>query len=139
MAVRTPGLAVCGPETATAASTVAQPAWANPGTALGTLIATIALGDITIEVFQVGTTQAPSVGGYSDPVIREALIRVGDRLVLISNASSACAPARLRVVADGRGVCGGQCHAQWREAIWSPFPRQPESCPLQDTQWWVSA
>ncbi|WBU36764.1 hypothetical protein [Homoserinibacter sp. YIM 151385] len=70
------------PEAPTAEGT---PAWANPISTEGELIATITAGDITIEAYQLGTEKATKTGQFAtpdgDPVIAE-----GDEIVFVNYA-----------------------------------------------------
>lgn len=96
------GLAACGsddtepetePTTATSepaddededAADAGTPAWANPATTEGDKIATIEVGDVTVDVYQVGTAEATKTGNFVDPDTNEPLVAVGDELVFVN-------------------------------------------------------
>lgn len=58
--------------------------WAEPVTDVGELLTTIELGDVVVEVFQVGVTQATKTGGFVDPEENEPIIDVGDDIVFVN-------------------------------------------------------
>lgn len=60
------------------------PAWAKEPTDGGDLIATIEAEDVTVEVYQMGTTPAPKDGNWVDPDTNEPLISEGDDLVFFN-------------------------------------------------------
>ena len=66
------------------ASTGAQPEWAAPLTTPGTSIANLQAGDVTVEVFQVGVTQATETGNFVDPETNQPIIAVGDDVVFVN-------------------------------------------------------
>lgn len=72
------------PTSSSSAGTGAQPEWANPVTTPGTSIARINAGDLTVEVFQVGTAAATDTGSFADPTTSQPLIAVGDPLVFVN-------------------------------------------------------
>lgn len=61
-----------------------QAEWANPVTDGGEHIATIEVGDITVEVFQIGVTQATRSGLFVDPENNRPIIDVGDDIVFVN-------------------------------------------------------
>lgn len=61
-----------------------KPDWANPVTAPGTSIAKVAVGDMSVEVFQVGTIAATKTGSFVDPKTNKPLIEVGDKLLFVN-------------------------------------------------------
>jgi hypothetical protein len=67
-----------------ASSRMMHPAWAGPVTTPGTQIATVPLGDISIDVFQVGTVAAPTHGRYFDTATGQPFISEGDQLVFFN-------------------------------------------------------
>ncbi len=58
--------------------------WAEPVTDVGELLTTVELGDVVVEVFQVGVTQATKTGGFVDPEENEPIIDVGDDIVFVN-------------------------------------------------------
>ena len=72
------------PSTSSSAGAGAQPEWANPVTTPGTSIATINAGDLTVEVFQVGTAAATDTGSFADPNTSQPLVAIGDPLVFVN-------------------------------------------------------
>lgn len=72
------------PSSSGSAGIGAQPEWANPVTTPGTAIARIAAGDLTVEVFQVGTTAATDTGSFADPGTGQPLVAIGDPLVFVN-------------------------------------------------------
>ena len=58
--------------------------WAYPVIGDGELLTTIELGDIVVEVFQVGVTQATKTGSFVDPEENEPIIDVGDDIVFVN-------------------------------------------------------
>lgn len=66
------------------ASDMVEPAWAGPVTTPGSKIATIPLGDISVDVFQVGTVAAPTHGRYFDRTSGKPYISEGDELVFFN-------------------------------------------------------
>lgn len=61
-----------------------QPDWAEPATTGGELISTIEAGDITVEVFQVGTATATEDGSFADPETNKPLLAKGDEIVFVN-------------------------------------------------------
>lgn len=61
-----------------------QPDWANPVTTPGDKIATIEAGDVSIDVFQVGTTKATKTGQFVDPDTNKPIIAEGDEVVFVN-------------------------------------------------------
>jgi len=62
----------------------ALPDWANPVTTPGEQISTYAVGDLRVDVYQVGVVQATREGLLADPDTHEPLIAVGDDLVFVN-------------------------------------------------------
>jgi hypothetical protein len=58
--------------------------WAHPVTEGGDLLTTLEIGDVVVEVFQVGVTQATKTGGFVDPEENEPIIDVGDDIVFLN-------------------------------------------------------
>lgn len=58
--------------------------WAVPVTDVGELLTTVEVGDVVVEVFQVGVTQATKTGGFVDPEENEPIIDVGDDIVFVN-------------------------------------------------------
>jgi len=67
-----------------AASADGQPEWAAPVTTGGDLISTIEVGDIKVEVYQVGVTKATKTGQFVDPDKNEPIIDKGDDIVFVN-------------------------------------------------------
>lgn len=67
-----------------AAASGDQPEWANPVVTKGDKISTIKVGDITVDVYQVGTAPAPKQGNWVDPKTNKPLIAQGDPLVFVN-------------------------------------------------------
>ncbi|MQW74482.1 hypothetical protein GHK92_01195 [Nocardioides sp. dk4132] len=61
-----------------------QPEWANPATSAGDLISTIEAGDVTVEVFQVGTAKATKDGNFADPETNKPLLAKGEEIVFVN-------------------------------------------------------
>lgn len=74
------------PEESDAAATGdgSLPEWAAPSTAEGEKISTLELGDITVDVFQVGTAEATKTGQFVDPDTNKPLIAEGDEIVFVN-------------------------------------------------------
>ena len=60
-----------------------QPSWALPATTEGEKIATIEVGGIVVEVYQVAVTQATKTGQFATPD-GEPVIAVGDDIVFVN-------------------------------------------------------
>lgn len=60
------------------------PEWANPVTTPGELLTTVEAGDVTVEVYQVGTAQAPKDGMFVDPDTNEPILKEGDDIVFVN-------------------------------------------------------
>lgn len=71
-------------EEAEAPASEGQPTWANPVTEGGELISTIEVEGVTVEVFQVGTTEATKTGQFVDPDTNKPIIDVGDEIVFVN-------------------------------------------------------
>lgn len=71
-------------ETPEAAAAEGQPAWARGLTTPGTKIATVDAGDLTVDVYQVGVTQATKTGNFVDPEKNEPIIAEGDDIVFVN-------------------------------------------------------
>ena len=69
---------------APAASSGAQPEWANPATEVGEKISTVKAGDITVDVYQVGTSKATRDGQFVDPDTNKPLLAEGDDIVFVN-------------------------------------------------------
>jgi len=69
---------------ASPAAAEGTPDWANPPTSAGDPISTIEAGDITVEVFQVGTTKATRDGSFADPETNKPLLAKGDEIVFVN-------------------------------------------------------
>lgn len=61
-----------------------QPSWALPVVNPGELLTTIEAGDVSVEVYQVGTAKADDTGSFVDPDTNKPLIEVGDTLVFLN-------------------------------------------------------
>ncbi len=61
-----------------------QPAWALPVTTPGDKLTTIEAGDVTVDVYQVGTAKADDTGSFVDPDTNKPLIEPGDDLVFLN-------------------------------------------------------
>ena len=61
-----------------------QPDWANPVTTPGEKLTTIELGDITVDVYQVGTTKATKTGQFVNPDNNKPIIAEGDEIVFLN-------------------------------------------------------
>ncbi|WP_435738155.1 hypothetical protein V5D56_06050 [Cellulosimicrobium sp. PMB13] len=68
----------------TGASDGALPDWANPVTTPGEQISTYTIGDVRVDVYQVGVTQATRDGLFADPDTHEPIIAEGDDIVFIN-------------------------------------------------------
>ena len=60
------------------------PAWANPVVTKGDKISSFEAGDITVDVYQVGTAAAPKQGMWVDPKTNKPLIAKGDPIVFVN-------------------------------------------------------
>lgn len=60
------------------------PSWAQPSTDVGKKISTIEAGDITVDVFQVGTTAATKSGQFVDPATSKPIIAKGADIVFVN-------------------------------------------------------
>ncbi|AXT84642.1 hypothetical protein C6I20_05160 [Aeromicrobium sp. A1-2] len=60
------------------------PDWAKPATQVGDKIATVKAGDITVDVYQVGVTQATKTGQFVDPETNKPIIDEGDDIVFVN-------------------------------------------------------
>lgn len=61
-----------------------QPSWALPVTTPGEKLTTIEVGDVTVDVYQVGTAKADDTGSFVDPDTNKPLIEPGDDLVFLN-------------------------------------------------------
>lgn len=61
-----------------------QPDWAYPLATAGELISTFEVGDITVEVHQVGTGTADRDGTFVDAETKEPLLAEGDEIVFVN-------------------------------------------------------
>lgn len=66
------------------AATEGSPAWAKPFTTPGEKIATVEAGDVTVDVYQVGTAKATKTGNFVDPEKNEPIIDEGDEIVFVN-------------------------------------------------------
>lgn len=71
-------------ETEAPAAAGGQPAWAQTPTAGGEKISTITAGDITVDVYEIGITQATKTGQFVDPDTNKPLVDVGDDIVFVN-------------------------------------------------------
>ncbi|GAA1978163.1 hypothetical protein GCM10009718_13330 [Isoptericola halotolerans] len=62
----------------------AEPEWANPLTTPGEEITSFTVGDVRVDVYQVGVTQAPKDGLFVDPEKNEPIIAEGDDIVFVN-------------------------------------------------------
>ncbi len=60
------------------------PDWANPVATPGEQISTFTVGDVRVDVYQVGVTQASKDGLFVDPDTNQPLIAAGDDIVFIN-------------------------------------------------------
>lgn len=60
------------------------PDWANPVTTPGEQIATYEIGQVRVDVYQVGVTRATREGLFADPDTHEPIIAVGDEIVFVN-------------------------------------------------------
>ncbi|MCD9153447.1 hypothetical protein [Aeromicrobium duanguangcaii] len=67
-----------------AAASGDQPAWAGPVTTKGDKITSFKVGDVNVDVYQVGTAPAPKQGNWVDPKTNKPLIAKGDPLVFVN-------------------------------------------------------
>lgn len=65
-------------------TSVGKASWAAPVTTPGEKITTIEVGDITVDVHQVGTTKATKSGSWADPKTNEPIISPGDDIVFVN-------------------------------------------------------
>lgn len=70
--------------TESSAATEGAPAWAKPVTTPGEKIATVKAGDVTVDVYQVGTTKATKTGNFVDPKNNKPIIDTGDEIVFVN-------------------------------------------------------
>ena len=61
-----------------------NPAWALPAVNPGELLTTIEAGDVSVDVYQVGTAKADDTGSFADPDTNKPLIAIGDTLVFVN-------------------------------------------------------
>ncbi|QIX28022.1 hypothetical protein ncot_16565 [Nocardioides sp. JQ2195] len=66
------------------APTGAQPEWALPVTTPGKLLTTAEAGDISVEIYQVGTAKATDDGMFVDPDTNKPILKKGDELVIVN-------------------------------------------------------
>ena len=71
-------------EESTEASSGEHPEWALPPTSGGDKIASLKAGDITVDVFQIGTTKATKTGNFVDPDTNKPIIDEGDEIVFVN-------------------------------------------------------
>lgn len=60
------------------------PAWAKEPTDGGDVIATVEAGDVTVEVSEIGTAEAPKDGRWVDPDTNKPIIAKGDDIVFLN-------------------------------------------------------
>jgi hypothetical protein len=61
-----------------------KPEWAEALTVKGDKLTTIAVGDLTVDVYQVGTAKSTREGMYVHPDSGERVLKVGDELVVVN-------------------------------------------------------
>lgn len=66
------------------ASTGSQPEWALPVTKPGDLLTTAEAGDVTVEIYQVGTAKATDDGMFVDPDTNKPILQKGDKIVFVN-------------------------------------------------------
>ncbi|WP_430591993.1 hypothetical protein [Humidisolicoccus flavus] len=66
------------------AATGGQPSWADPVTTPGEMLTTIEVGDVTIDVYQVGVVASPKTGNFVNPDDNKPIIDVGDDIVFVN-------------------------------------------------------
>lgn len=71
-------------ETPAPEAAAGQPDWALPVTTGGDLVSTVEVGDVTVEVYQVGTTKASEDGNFADPDTNKPLLAKGDPIVFLN-------------------------------------------------------
>lgn len=71
-------------ETEAPAASGGQPAWAVPATEVGDKISTVEAGDITVDIYQVGTAKATKPGQFVDPDTNKPLLDTGDDIVFVN-------------------------------------------------------
>jgi hypothetical protein len=72
-------------EAGEAGSGGSQPAWARPlAEPEGELLTTVEAGDVSVDVYQLGTVEADDTGSFVDPDTNKPLIEVGDTLVFLN-------------------------------------------------------
>jgi hypothetical protein len=69
---------------ASTASSGDHPKWAQTPTSGGEKISTIKAGDLTVDVFQVGTTKATKNGQFADPDTNKPILAKGDEIVFVN-------------------------------------------------------
>ncbi|MBD8080305.1 hypothetical protein [Cellulosimicrobium arenosum] len=67
-----------------AASSGETPEWADPYEVTGEQISTFDVGDVRVDVYQVGTEEATDTGFFVDPESNEPVIDVGDEIVYVN-------------------------------------------------------
>ncbi|MBD5785866.1 hypothetical protein IF650_06695 [Cellulosimicrobium terreum] len=71
-------------DTADEASADGAAPWARPVTTPGEKVATFTIGDVRVDVFQVGTAKATETGFFVDPETNEPIIAEGDEIVYVN-------------------------------------------------------
>ena len=66
------------------AAAAGQPAWAQAPTQVGEKMTTIKAGDLTVDVYQVGTAKATKSGQFVDPDTNKPIISAGDDIVFVN-------------------------------------------------------
>jgi hypothetical protein len=61
-----------------------QPKWAQPATEGGEKISSFKVGDVTVDVFQMGTTKATKTGQFVDPDTNKPVIAEGADIVFVN-------------------------------------------------------
>ena len=61
-----------------------KPEWARPYDTTGDLLATAEAGDVSVEIHQIGTAQAPKDGRFVDPDNNEPILKEGDEIVFVN-------------------------------------------------------
>ena len=61
-----------------------QPEWANPVTTPGEKISSFTVGDLNVDVYQVGVEKAPKDGMFVNPKNNKPIIAEGDEIVFVN-------------------------------------------------------
>lgn len=79
-----PSVAPEEPEAPAPASDPTAAEWAAPINVVGDLITNFTVGDISVDVYQVGVAEATKTGFFADPNTGKPIISVGDDIVFIN-------------------------------------------------------